>query len=100
MFARLPSGTESLVLELLAEHGDLYGLQLVELSDGQLKRGTVYVTLARLQDKGLVRVLRDLDSHAHAGMPRPRYRLTAHGSRVLQALGMVRAALRPATGRA
>src|SRR5207244_3276152 len=32
----------------------LYGLQMVELSDGELKRGTIYVTLNRLEDKGYV----------------------------------------------
>lgn len=41
-------------LRLLREHGELKGLELVKLSGGRLKRGTVYVVLARLQDRGLV----------------------------------------------
>src|SRR3954467_90565 len=45
---------ERLILELLASLGPLYGLQLVEHSDGALKRGTVYVTLGRMEAKGLV----------------------------------------------
>ena len=32
----------------------MYGLQLVEQSEGALKRGTVYVTLGRMEAKGLV----------------------------------------------
>ena len=32
----------------------MFGLQLVEQSKGTLKRGTVYVTLGRMQDKGYV----------------------------------------------
>ena len=45
---------ERLILELLASEGPLYGLQLVDHSDGALKRGTVYVTLGRMEAKGLV----------------------------------------------
>src|SRR3954466_5783673 len=44
---------ERLILELLASLGPLYGLQLVDHSDGALKRGTVYVTLSRMEAKGL-----------------------------------------------
>lgn len=45
---------ERLILGLLGEHGELYGLQLVERSGGKLKRGTVYVRLDRLADRSLV----------------------------------------------
>ena len=47
------SSTERLILELLAGE-EMFGLQLVEQSKGALKRGTVYVTLGRMQDKGYV----------------------------------------------
>ena len=52
---RLPSmsRTESLVLELLRGR-ERYGLELVDASDGKLKRGSVYVTLARMEEKGFV----------------------------------------------
>ena len=43
------SGTERLILDLLRQ-GELFGLQLVDRSEGALKRGTVYVTLGRMQD--------------------------------------------------
>ena len=45
------SRTERLILELLSGE-EMFGLQLVEQSKGALKRGTVYVTLGRMQDKG------------------------------------------------
>lgn len=47
------SRTEAEILRLLVGHGELYGLELVNRSDS-LKRGTVYVTLARMADKGYV----------------------------------------------
>ena len=50
------SSTERLILELLAGE-EMFGLQLVEQSKGSLKRGTVYVTLGRMQDKGIRRIL-------------------------------------------
>lgn len=45
---------EEMILHLLAQHPPLFGLELVDLSGGVLKRGTVYVLLGRLQDLGLV----------------------------------------------
>ena len=46
------SGTERLIIELLMSNDELFGLQMVELSGGRLKRGTVYVTLGRMIEKG------------------------------------------------
>ena len=42
-----------MILALL-DSQERYGLELVQLSDGQLKRGTVYVTLQRMEAKGLI----------------------------------------------
>jgi DNA-binding PadR family transcriptional regulator len=47
------SRTESLVMELLRGR-ERYGLELVERSNGALKRGSVYVILARMEEKGFV----------------------------------------------
>ena len=54
MHARPPtlSGKESVILELLVRHQALYGLQVVAESRRRLKRGTVYVTLQRMEEKG------------------------------------------------
>jgi len=78
------TGKEALVLELLRE-GEQYGLELVRLSKGRLKRGTVYTTLNRMQQKGYVQSRRE-DKPAHVpGIPRRLYRVTPHGLRMLDA---------------
>ena len=49
--ATLPT-KERLILERLVE-APAFGQQLVDQSGGALKRGTVYVTLSRMEAKGL-----------------------------------------------
>ena len=78
------SGTEHLILELLAGE-EMFGLQLVEESGGKLKRGTVYVTLGRMQDKGYVESWTETPSPGAIGLPRRLYRPTGYGLRVLEA---------------
>jgi DNA-binding PadR family transcriptional regulator len=46
--------SESVILDLLASRGAQYGLQLVDASGGALKRGGIYVTLGRMEEKGFV----------------------------------------------
>lgn len=46
--------SEALILDLLASRGALYGLQMVDASKGALKRGGIYVTLGRMEEKGFV----------------------------------------------
>jgi PadR family transcriptional regulator len=76
---------ESLILDLLTERGELYGLQLVATSRRKLKRGTVYVTLGRMEQKGYI-TSRLEDAPANAGgMPRRLYQATSLGRRVLAA---------------
>ena len=79
------SEKERLILELLVEHGDLYGLQLVAASRRRLKRGSVYVTLSRMADKGFVESELGQRAPGDTGLPRPLYRPTALGKRVLRA---------------
>jgi DNA-binding PadR family transcriptional regulator len=45
---------QQVILRLLRDRGDLYGLELVEASDGKLRRGSVYVYLSDLEDSGFV----------------------------------------------
>ena len=76
------SGKESLILELLIAHQELYGLQLVAESKRLLKRGTVYVTLQRMEEKGYV-ASRLVDAPPEAGgLPRRIYQPSALGRRV------------------
>ncbi len=77
------SAKESLILELLSQGKQLYGLQLVALSRRRLKRGTVYVTLGRMEEKGYITShLEDAPSMV-GGLPRRLYQPTALGRRVL-----------------
>jgi DNA-binding PadR family transcriptional regulator len=78
------SRTEHLILNLLAE-GESFGLGLVQRSKGGIKRGTVYVTLARMQEKGYVESRTEPLNAGGIGLPRRLYRPTAHGLRVLNA---------------
>ena len=81
------STTERLILDLLRE-GELFGLQLVDRSEGNLKRGTVYVTLGRMQDKGYVESRTEPLPPGAIGLPRRWYRPTAYGLRVHDAWAM------------
>jgi PadR family transcriptional regulator PadR len=95
------SGKECCVLELLASGGQLYGLELVGASGGALKRGTVYVTLTRMEEKGLVRGETERGAAPHPGLPRRLYRPTALGLRALEAhRAFANALAAPAKGRA
>ncbi len=80
----MPSRLESLVLRSLRAGAPLYGLQIVRASDGQISVSSVYTTLYRMQNKGLVTVA-STGSPPHSGLPRPRYRITALGKRALLA---------------
>jgi DNA-binding PadR family transcriptional regulator len=81
--------TAKLILETLAT-GQMYGLQLVAASRGKLKRGTVYVLLGRMEEKGFVES-RAEEKAQHSG--RRLYRATGLGLRVLDAWSLVAAKL-------
>ena len=89
------SARELLVLELLIPHGGMYGLELVSASGGELKRGTVYVTLGRMEDKGyLTSRLEDAPPDA-GGLPRRIYEPTPLGRQLCRELTQVRRRLAP-----
>lgn len=84
--------TESLVLDLL-EHRERYGLELIDLAGGRLKRGSIYVTLGRMEAKGFV-TSRQEDRPAGAiGLPRRLYQATPYGLKVRDAYRLLREAL-------
>jgi PadR family transcriptional regulator PadR len=85
---------ERLILELLVAAGPLYGLELVERSAGALKRGTVYVTLGRMETKGFVTSEQEAMPAGAIGLPRRRYRPTGRGERALRAWDVYAQALR------
>jgi PadR family transcriptional regulator PadR len=79
------STAERLIVELLAAHDELFGLQMVELSEGRLKRGTVYVTLGRMTEKGYLESRQEPLPEGAIGLPRRLYRPTGLAMRVLAA---------------
>jgi len=78
------SGKEFLIMEMLLENGEMFGLEMVDNSGGDLKKGTIYVTLGRMEGKGL------LDSHEEErpenenGIARRLYSPTEYGQRVFK----------------
>ena len=92
--ARLPSisGTESLLLDLL-EDGERFGLELVERSGGAVKRGSVYVLLARMEAKGFVESRQEERAPGAIGLPRRMYRATSYGLKVRDAYRLLQDAL-------
>jgi DNA-binding PadR family transcriptional regulator len=87
------SRKEALILDLLAEAGETYGLGLVEASRGGLGRGTVYVTLGRMEEKGYVVSRQEEKAAGSIGLPRRMYRATPLGLRVRGAWAIARATL-------
>jgi PadR family transcriptional regulator len=86
---------ERLILELLVSEGRLFGLQLVALSQGALKRGTVYVTLGRMEAKGFIRSEQEAMPPGAIGLPRRLYYPTPLGERVLRAWSLLARELLP-----
>ena len=82
--ATLPrlSNSERKILEQLQAQ-ELFGLQLAE--QGTLKRGTVYVTLARMERKGYLASRQEAPWPGAIGLPRRWYHVTPFGRRVLDA---------------
>ena len=76
---------ERLILELLVGADAQFGLQLVAASGGALKRGTVYVTLGRMEAKGFIQSEQEPPVPGAIGLPRRLYRATGLGERALRA---------------
>lgn len=83
-FPRL-SDKEFVVLQLLIENSEMFGLEMVESSEGELKRGTIYVTLQRMSEKGLVESREEPRPEGEIGIARRIYQATGLGERVFKA---------------
>jgi PadR family transcriptional regulator, regulatory protein PadR len=75
------SGKEALVLQILIVSSDSTGLDLARTSGGLLKRGTIYVTLHRMEAKGLVESRQEPRVEPEIGIPRRLYKCTGLGER-------------------
>ena len=87
--SHLPTGQRLRILQLLVEHGKLSGGQMLEL-DPSLPRGTIYVTLQRLQEVKLVTSRKEHECK-EPGSARRIYEISALGKRAthLAELGQV-----------
>lgn len=77
------SPIETEILRLLVAHGEMYGLELVSASD-MLKRGSIYVTLGRMAEKGFVKS-RAVKLDHERGLPRRLFAPTGLGQNVYRA---------------
>lgn len=73
-----PPKAELCILNMLAQAREpMYGLDMIQASAGVLKRGTIYVWLARLEERGLI-------SSSVPGIEgRRKYRITIAGRAAL-----------------
>lgn len=78
------SRKEFLILGMLIGRGEMFGLEMVEASEGELKRGTIYVTLQRMGDKGYIESREEPRTMPEIGIPRRKYWATGLGERVYQ----------------
>ena len=78
------SRKEFSILQLLISKGEMFGLEMVEASEGELKRGTIYVTLQRMGDKGYIESREEPRELPEIGIPRRKYSATGLGERVYQ----------------
>ena len=80
------------MLDLL-ESSERYGLELVDASKGRLKRGSIYVTLGRMEVKAFVESRQEDRAQGAIGLPRRLYRPTPYGLKVRDAYRLLRDAL-------
>ncbi len=78
------SRKEFKILELLIANGEMLGLEMVSASEGELKRGTIYVTLQRMGDKGYTESREEPRTFPEIGIPRRKYSATGLGEKVFQ----------------
>ena len=78
------SPKEMLTLEMLISNGEMFGLEMVAVSEGELKRGTIYVMLQRMSDKGYIESREEPRTMPEIGIPRRKYRATGLGEKVYQ----------------
>ena len=81
------TNTEALIMKVLLDKAgtEIYGWELMEASDGKLKRGTIYVILNRMEDKGFIESRKEIRREGARGLPRRMYKLTGLGQRTISA---------------
>jgi hypothetical protein len=84
------SGKQHEIMKLLIANGELYGQEILRKANGALSRGTIYVTLDRLEDRGLVSSRQEDRAPGAIGLPRRMYKVTGLGQRMVEALELGR----------
>ena len=79
------SAKEYLIMKLLMDEGEMFGLEMVDESHGELKKGTIYVTLQRMEDKELISSEEEARGENEVGIARRYYAPTGWGERVFKA---------------
>lgn len=79
------SGKEFLIMKMLVESGEMFGLEMVEKSGGELKKGTIYVTLQRMEKKNLLNSEEEERPKEEVGIARRFYSPSNWGERVFKA---------------
>ncbi len=77
--------TELRALALLRRSKGLFGSEIVHLSNGSIPRGSVYVLLKRLEEKGYVSE-EIVEASADYNLDRRLYRVSSNGKRLLDSL--------------
>ncbi|MCA9178846.1 MAG: helix-turn-helix transcriptional regulator [Planctomycetales bacterium] len=86
------SNTEALILAMMEDGTEWYGLQLCKESNGRIKRGTVYTTLMRMEDKRLLTHRKLPIKSGQRGPARIVYKINSAGYQSLEAWRVARAA--------
>ncbi len=79
------SAKEFLIMNMLMDEGEMFGLKMVDESNGELKKGTIYVTLQRMEEKKLISSEEEERGENENGIARRYYAPTSWGERVYKA---------------
>jgi DNA-binding PadR family transcriptional regulator len=81
---RLTAKEREILKLLVGYDAEMYGLEMVARSEGRLGRGSIYVLLDRLEERGLVSSRLEERAPGTSGVARRLYRPTGYGRRVFQ----------------
>jgi len=79
------SNKEYLVMQMLSENEEMFGLEMVNESGGDIKKGTIYVTLQRMTNKDILESWEEEAGENKNKAARRLYRPTEYGERVFKA---------------
>lgn len=79
------SKTEFLILQIMVNHGaDIYGLEIIKESDNRIKRGTIYTTLSRMEEKGIITSTKEDEIQEGLTAKRRMYTITGAGVKAIK----------------